>query len=64
MELSKNCLENINKLTICPNNACENIPKIEYIEDIFYLLINCDKHLNESKKIMDINDYMSLFSNK
>ena len=64
MELSKNCLENINKLTICPNNTCENIPKIEYIEDIFYLLINCDKHLNESKKIMDINDYMNLFSNK
>ena len=62
MEFSSNSLEDINKFTICPNNKCENIPTIKYIEDIFYLLINCNKDSCENKKIMDINDYMGQFS--
>ena len=64
MEISNNYLEEINEFTICPNNKCENIPKIEYIEDIFCVLINCNKDSSENKKIMDINDYMSQFSNQ
>ena len=64
MEILNNNLEERRKLIICPNNGCLNIPKINYISDLFYLLIECDNKNCNLRKVLDINNYINKHSNQ
>lgn len=47
----------------CPKYGCINIPTINYIGDIFSLLIKCNKNNCNYKNVINIKDYINQSSN-
>ena len=64
MKISNSDSRDLNNFIICPKKGCTIIPKIEYVNDLFYLLIECNNNKCNYKEVMDINNYIRISSKK
>ena len=64
MKIANSNNEVLKNFIICPKNGCQMIPKIDYIDDEFYLLIKCNKNNCNYRTKLDINNYINITSTK